>query len=425
MKPRGTTWMISRSLGTETARAASITRLTSSCPISRSERATAIMPRLFWLRTCVPAMPTKADSTLWPHIRCAASTAWLMPLTVFSMLTTTPRRRPSEDASPKPTMLRPRSVGSPTTQQILVVPISSAVTYLERGKNLSWNVGWNWQAHYGVVPPPKQHNRLRVIHRFFVVLLEQMPPDDCQVVKDSHTEGDDRGEIQLDAELVAQVGQRTRRERVDEQPGDEDFVLEVSVQPGFDRSQHGVERGEDHDGGVARVACRDLQRRIEPQHDTDRAEDEDRRHQPERLARSPRRKPHLWARICTAGARAFSRLMYWIGAETRSIRLLSARSAASFGSRLARSSLATICPKMIVHPRSVWAVRTSRVSSRNDVTEILKAELKPVRSWISIGRRSLSTARRPSLAGPNSGRLMTIRLFASTAGSRTSPRSLR
>src|SRR2546429_4189986 len=63
-----------------------------------------------------------------------------MPRTVFSMLTTTPRRSPSEGASPTPMMLSPRSVGSPTTQQILVVPMSSAVTYLERGKHLSWNV---------------------------------------------------------------------------------------------------------------------------------------------------------------------------------------------------------------------------------------------------------------------------------------------
>src|ERR1700674_1567438 len=88
-----------------------------------------------------------------------------MPRTVFSMLTTTPRRRPSEGASPTPTMFNPRSVGSPTTQQILVVPISSAVTYLDRGKNLSWNVGWNRRAHYSVVPASWQHNWPRVIHR--------------------------------------------------------------------------------------------------------------------------------------------------------------------------------------------------------------------------------------------------------------------
>src|SRR5207244_13638682 len=63
-----------------------------------------------------------------------------MPRTVFSMLTTTPRRRPSEGASPTPMMFSPRSVGSPTTQQIWVVPMSSAVTHLERGNRPAWNV---------------------------------------------------------------------------------------------------------------------------------------------------------------------------------------------------------------------------------------------------------------------------------------------
>src|ERR1700674_6002944 len=147
-------------------------------------------------------MPTKADSILWPHIRCAASTAWLMPRTVFSMLTTTPRRRPSEVASQNPTMLRPRSVGSPTTQQILVVPISNAVTYLERGKNLSWNVGWNRRAHYREVWTLRQH-KLASYPQANLVRLEEMPPNHGQVVEDADTEGDDRGEVELDSELVA------------------------------------------------------------------------------------------------------------------------------------------------------------------------------------------------------------------------------
>src|ERR1700720_3053391 len=190
--------MISRSFGTETARAASITRLTSSCPISRSERATAITPRLFWLRTCVPAIPTNADSSLWPHIRCAASTAWLMPRTVFSILTTTPRRRPSDGDSPTPTMFMPRSVGSPTTQQILVVPISNAVTYLERGKNLSWNVGWNRRAHYRGVWTLRQH-KLASYPQASLVLLEEMPPNHGQVVEDADPEGHDGCEVELDS----------------------------------------------------------------------------------------------------------------------------------------------------------------------------------------------------------------------------------
>src|ERR1700726_61235 len=141
-------------------------------------------------------------------MRCAASTACVMPRTVFSMFTTTPRRRPSEGASPTPTMFRPRSVGSPTTQQILVVPISSAVTYLDRGKNLSWNVGWNRRAHYRGVRTLRQH-KLASYPQASLVLLEEMPPNHGQVVEDADAESHNGGEVELDSELVAQVGERT------------------------------------------------------------------------------------------------------------------------------------------------------------------------------------------------------------------------
>src|ERR1700730_1018748 len=325
-------------------------------------------------------------------MRCAASTACVMPRTVFSMLTTTPRRRPSDGASPTPTMFNRRSVGSPTTQQILVVPISSAVTYLDRGKNLSWNVGWNRRAHYRGVRPSRQH-KLASFPQASAVPLEQVPPNDRQVVEDADTEGDDGGEVELDAELVAQVGERPGGKGVDDQPGDEHLVLEVSVQPGFDRTQHRVQRGEDHDRGVARVARRDLHRGIEAQDDAENAENDHGRNQPESFARAGGRQPHFRPRICTAGAPGFSRLMYWICAEVKSIRLLSDRKAANFGSRLARSSLVTIWPKMMVHPWSVCAVSTWRRSSWNDISEILNAGAKPAFSWSSIGSRSRSTAR--------------------------------
>src|SRR5438046_10313063 len=89
-----------------------------------------------------------------------------MPRTVFSMLTTTPRRSPSEGASPTPMMLSPRSVGSPTTQQILVVPMSSAVTYLERGKHLSWNVEKTTGDHIIERYARRDNTSWQVIHRW-------------------------------------------------------------------------------------------------------------------------------------------------------------------------------------------------------------------------------------------------------------------
>src|SRR5207253_2409665 len=167
--------------------------------------------------------------------------------------------------------------------------------------------------------------------------LQQMAPDDGEVIEDPDAEGDDRGEVELHPQLVAEIGEPTRHDRVHQQAGDEDLVLEIAVEPGFDRAQYRIKRGEDHHRGVARIARRDLDRRVEPEDDAEDAEDEDGPHQPERFARAAGGQPHLRPRICTAGAPGFSRLMYWIGAEVRSIRPLSARKAASFPSRLARS----------------------------------------------------------------------------------------
>src|SRR4029077_5076010 len=244
-------------------------------------------------------------------MRCAASTACVMPRTVFSMLTTTPRRRPSEGASPTPTMFRPRSVGSPTTQQILVVPISSAVTYLDRGKNLSWNVGWNRRAHYRGVRA-ERNKKLASFPQASSESLEQVPPDDGEVVEDADAEGDDGGEVELHAKLVAQVGERAGGQRVHQQPGDEHLVFEVAIEPGLDRTEDGVERGEDHHRGVARITRRDLHRGIQAEDDPEDAADDQRRNQPESLARAADRESHFRPRICTAGAPGFSRLMYWI-----------------------------------------------------------------------------------------------------------------
>ncbi len=56
----------------------------------------------------------------------ASFTASRMAVTVLSILTTAPRRIPCDGWLPMPTMsIPPSSLGSPTTQHILVVPISS------------------------------------------------------------------------------------------------------------------------------------------------------------------------------------------------------------------------------------------------------------------------------------------------------------
>src|ERR1700730_6081382 len=99
------TWMTWRSEATLTAREASTTRCTSSSPISRSPLATATTPIEFCDHRCVPPSETTADSMRWPAIRSAATAAAWMDAIVFSRLTTTPLRSPSDALSPTPMML--------------------------------------------------------------------------------------------------------------------------------------------------------------------------------------------------------------------------------------------------------------------------------------------------------------------------------
>src|SRR5438105_9437269 len=239
-----------------------------------------------------------------------------MPRTVFSMLTTTPRRRPSEGASPTPMMFSPRSVGSPTTQQILVVPMSSAVTYLERGKHLSWNVEKTTGDH--IIGRFARHDNTswQVIHRrdpaltppqqagegISACVLQEMPANDGDVVEDAHAEGHDGRQIEVHTKPVPQVGQGTRGQGVQQKPGQEDLVFEVAVEPSLDRTQDRVESSEDRDRGVAGISRRNLDRGIEPEDDPDDPEDDGGRHQPQGFPRSARRQPHLWPRSRTAGA---------------------------------------------------------------------------------------------------------------------------
>ncbi len=112
-----------------TARAASITRRTSSRVTVRSFDDTAMTPRLLNERMCPPAMPTVTVSMLVPAIVSASATAAFTASTVASRLTTTPLRRPREGASPTPTIrVSPPAIGSATTQQIFVVPMSRPTT---------------------------------------------------------------------------------------------------------------------------------------------------------------------------------------------------------------------------------------------------------------------------------------------------------
>src|SRR5579883_751514 len=88
----------------------------------------ATKPLLFCESMWLPAMPTYADVIILPDRRSALSSAAAMEVTVSSMFTTTPRRRPCEGQVPTPTIFSfPSRSSSPTRTQIFVVPTSMLV----------------------------------------------------------------------------------------------------------------------------------------------------------------------------------------------------------------------------------------------------------------------------------------------------------
>ncbi len=118
----GRTWMTSRSMGMATARAASITLSTSFSVISEPLMAT--IPRLLKPVIWPPAIPAHTEEISHPAINSASSTAFFIDSTVDSMLMTTPLRNPMDGCVPMPMILMSDPDTSPTTAQILVVPMS-------------------------------------------------------------------------------------------------------------------------------------------------------------------------------------------------------------------------------------------------------------------------------------------------------------
>src|ERR1700682_2064006 len=248
-KPRGITWMTSESLGMEMLRAASMTRSTSRCVISRSPPATATTPRLLMDFMCGPARPAKTPSTRWPDIRSAARTAPSIARTVFSRFTITPLRRPSAGTSPTPEITSspsPVSDGVAMTQHTLVLPMSRP-TILPSLLIVSGS------------PPPSSHTLgeslwpARLARR-----SQELPPDHRDVLEYAHAEGKDRGEVKLHAQLVAQECERPGDCRVGDQAREEDRVLVAAVERSLERAEYRVQRRQQHHRRVARIGDGDL-----------------------------------------------------------------------------------------------------------------------------------------------------------------------
>src|SRR5215471_8313741 len=85
----------------------------------------ATNPLLFSDSMWLPAIPTYAVVMFFPERRSARSSAAAMELTVSSIFTTTPRRKPCEGQVPTPTIFSfPSRSNAPTRTQIFVVPTS-------------------------------------------------------------------------------------------------------------------------------------------------------------------------------------------------------------------------------------------------------------------------------------------------------------
>src|SRR4051812_25507825 len=82
--------------------------------------------------------------------------------------------------------------------------------------------------------------------------LDEVAADERHVVEDAEPEVDQRDEIEVQAQAVADERQQDGDDRVHDEAADEDPVVVVAVELGPDRAEDGVERRQD---GHRRVAA--------------------------------------------------------------------------------------------------------------------------------------------------------------------------
>src|SRR6188472_1389017 len=164
----------------------------SSRVTSRWWAVTATWPRELRLSTCWPPTPTNARSIFQPDNRSARSTASAMEWTVWSMLMTTPFLRPEAGTVPWPMIVSlPSRLTSPISAQTLLVPTSMPTRTASRST---------------------ASVRLRSVCQG----LQEMPPDERDIVEDAQAEGDERHEVEIEAEPVADEREQHGNDRVDE-----------------------------------------------------------------------------------------------------------------------------------------------------------------------------------------------------------------
>src|SRR5262245_6665156 len=140
-----------------------------------------------------------------------------MERTVCSMLTTAPRFSPDDGTVPWPmTVSRLSRPISPMSAQTLLVPTSSATRTPSTATPTS----------------------------------DEMPPDEGDVVEDAQAERDQRHQVQVQAEAVADERQDYRHDRVGHEAADEDSIVVDAVELRPHRAEHRIERREDRHGRV-------------------------------------------------------------------------------------------------------------------------------------------------------------------------------
>src|SRR6185369_11852002 len=238
--------------GIVTARATSIARRMSSRLTSRVWAVTATWPLELMLSICAPPTPTKALSIFQPERRSDRSTASRIERTVWSMLTTAPFLSPDDGTVPWPMKVsRPSRPISPMSAQTLLVPTSM---------------------------PTRTPSAMPT--------SDEMSPDQGDVVEDPEAEVDQRDEVQVEAQPVADEGQDDRHHRVREEARDEDPIVVDPVELRTHRPEHRVQRSEDRHGRIAAELEADVDVEDEPEQDA---------HQQSRQGEEQRSRPHCGA----------------------------------------------------------------------------------------------------------------------------------
>src|SRR3990172_12206325 len=150
-----------------------------------------------------------------------------MERTVRSMLTTLPFLRPVDVTVPWPsTLIRPSRMTSPMRAHTLLVPTSIATRTSSRS-TLS----------------PR-------------LPLEDVSPDEGDIVEDPDAERDERDEIEIEPEAIPDERQDHGDHGVDDEARDEDAIVVDSIKLGADGPDDRVEGGQDghRRGGAGLIA---------------------------------------------------------------------------------------------------------------------------------------------------------------------------